>query len=198
MDDLPAAFAGATLIFLACHGDYDWKNPLSSALRFGSPPGFALKIADLFDNIRIDPDAIVILGTCDSGTVAQTDLNEGIGIAGGLLAAGAHTTIGAGWPVARSAAIGVCRKLISSLLDGTESPEALRNAACWLRDATAADLLAELSSIGHPAALQLAELPPEDLAGHMFADPVRWAAFLHWGAPWRAIRRGAVPAEKSQ
>jgi hypothetical protein len=199
MADLPAAFAYATLIYLSCHGVYNWKNPLSSALRFGSrlgsQPGFDLKIADLFDKIRIQPDAIVILGTCDSGTVAQTDLNEGIGIPGGLLAAGAHTIIGAGWPVARSAAIGVCRKLIRSLLDGTESPEALRDAACWLRDATAADLLTELTSIGHPAADDLARMAPEDLAEHMFADPALWAPFVHWGGPWRAIRQGETPAD---
>jgi CHAT domain len=191
MDDLSPALAGATLIYLSCHGRYDWRNPLSSALLFGSRPGpgsgFDLKIAELFDQIRIDPGAITILGTCDSGTIAQTDLNEGIGIPGGLLAAGARTVIGAGWPVARSAAIGVCRKLISALLDGAESPEALRDAACWLRDATAADLLAELTSIGHPAAQDLARMLPEDLAAHMFAEPVRWAAFLHWGAPWKAV-----------
>ena len=197
--ELAAAAADATLVYLSCHGDYDWADPLSSALLFGTRlggrPGFALKIADLFDRIRIGPNAVVILGACDSGTVAQTDLNEGIGIPGGLLAAGASTVIGAGWPVARAAAVGICRKLIGSLLAGAESPEALRDAACWLRDATAADLLADLNSIAHPAAEDLARLLPEDLAGHMFIDPVLWAAFSHWGAPWKTIRQDRTSAD---
>jgi hypothetical protein len=189
LKDIHGAFAGATLIYLSCHGIYDWKKPLSSALLFGPKPGFDLKIADLFDKIRIDPRAIVILGTCDSATVAQTDINEGIGIPGGLLAAGAGTVVGAGWQVARSAAIGICHKLICSLLSGAESPEALRDASCWLRDATAADLYSELDSIGHPAAedlMRMFELP-EYRDEHMFTDPSLWAAFMHWGAPWRAL-----------
>ena len=94
MGELAAAAADATLVYLSCHGDYHWADPLSSVLLFGTRlggrPGFDLKIADLFDAIRIGPDAVVILGACDSGTVAQTDLNEGIGIPGGLLAGGEH------------------------------------------------------------------------------------------------------------
>lgn len=182
-DALDTALLGATLVHLACHGVFDWSQLLETTLRLG----FDLKVADLFDAVRIDPDAAVVLGTCDSGTIAQTDLNEGVGIPTGLLAAGARTVIGAAWPVSHVAAVGLCRKLIKLLLAGRGSPEALREAACWLRDATGDELLAELAAADHPLAAKIAaDWKPEFRASRPFTNPARWAAYVHWGAPWQA------------
>lgn len=177
---------GATLIHLDCHGMFDWRDPLASHLLLGGQ--FDLTIDALFDSITIDPAAIVILDSCDSGTIAQTDLNEGIGIPAGLLAAGARSVIASGWPVARLASVGACRKIIKSLTAGIESPEALRDATCWLRDATVGDVREDLAAVGHPYAEEIPDQDPDFLARRL-DDPWLWAAFMHWGAPWRA----AVP-----
>jgi len=179
LDELNDAVAGARIVHLSCHGVFDWGAPLASYLKLG----FDLPVADLFDRVRLSPQSLVVLGTCDSGTVAQTDLNEGIGVPAGLLAAGAATVIGAGWPVAQPVAVGVCRKVFEGLQSGEASPEALRGAARWIRDATGADLLAELEAVGHPLAPRLAEAKSV-LQRRAFADPWLWAAYLHWGTPW--------------
>jgi CHAT domain-containing protein len=179
---------GATVIHLDCHGVFRWRDPLSSYLKLGG--NFDLSVGELFDSIQIDRNAVVVLDSCDSGTIAQTDLNEGIGIPAGLLAAGASTVIGAGWPVARLASVSICRQVIKSLLAGADSPEAIRRATCWLRDVTVGDVLAELRAIGHPLADALGEPDPQFLAQRL-ADPWLWAAFMHWGAVWRAEVREA-------
>jgi len=183
VDELNRAVDGSSLVHLSCHGIFDWAQPLESYLQLG----FELHVADLFDRVELAPGAAVILGTCDSGTVAQTDLNEGIGMPAGLLAAGATTVIGAGWPVARIAAVAICRKLVEGLDAGHSSPEALRDASVWLRDATGADVLATLQTIEHPLALTMAAQSADFLARRPFADPWVWAAYLHWGAPWKAV-----------
>jgi CHAT domain len=185
-DELNLAVTGASLIHLSCHGIFDWAQPLSSYLQLG----FNLPVADLFDRVELPPGAAVLLGTCDSGTVAQTDLNEGIGIPAGLLAAGAATVVGAGWPVARVAAVAICRKVVEGLDAGYSSPEALRKASLWLRDATGADVLTLLQAIQHPLAEPLAAQAPDFLARQPFGDPWVWSAYLHWGAPWKAARSG--------
>jgi hypothetical protein len=104
----------------------------------------------------------------------------------GLLAAGARTVIGAGWPVAQPVAVGVCCRVRQALAAGADSPEALRAASRWIRDATGADLLAELEAIGHPLATRLAERPVAYLARRLFGESWLWASYLHWGAPWRS------------
>jgi len=180
--ELNAAVSASTLIHLSCHGIFDWAAPLSSHLQLG----FDLSVADLFDRLALPSESLVMLGTCDSGTVAQTDLNEGIGMPAGLLAAGASTVVGAGWPVAQVAAVGVCRKLFEAIGAGQASPEALRAASNWLRSASGTDLLELFQRIGHPLAAQLVAQSPRFLASRPFADPWVWAAYLHWGTPWRA------------
>jgi hypothetical protein len=175
--------SGATMIHLDCHGVFEWRDPLASHLRLGGQ--FDLSVGDLFDSITIDPGAIVILDSCDSGTIAQTDLNDGIGIPAGLLAAGARSIIAAGWPVARLASVGACRKVIESLTGGVASPEALQGATCWLRDATVGDIRDALAAVRHPYAEEVPDQDPEFLVRKL-DDPWLWAAFMHWGAPWRA------------
>ena len=124
---------------------------------------------------------------CDSGTIAQTDLNEGIGVPAAFLAAGTRAVIGAGWPVARGVAVGVCIKFMAALRAGHASPEALRLAAIWMRDATISDLDLELAAINHP--LFRGEPATAEQAAlrrrRVFTDPSFWASYVHWGGGWR-------------
>jgi hypothetical protein len=180
---LDDALTGATLIHLACHGVVDGNQPLETTLRLG----FELRVADLFDRVRTAAEAAVVLGACDAGAIARTDRDEGVGVPSGLLAAGAGTVVGPAWPVSQVAAVGLCRKFIALLVAGHSSPEALRDAMCWLRDATGDDLLAELAAAGHPLATRIAaDWKPQFRASRPFTNPARWAAYAHWGAPWQS------------
>jgi CHAT domain len=193
--DLNAAVARGTLVYLSCHGHFRWGTPLTSTLQLGadSRHRFDLRVADIFDAAELPADALVLLGACDSGTIAQTSLNEGIGVPAAFLAAGARAVIGAGWPVSRAVAVGVSLKFVQALRAGSASPEALRQAVRWIRDATIADLDQELAAVGHP--LHSTEPPTEAQAvlrrRRAFAGLSSWAAYLHWGGGWRAEQPGA-------
>jgi CHAT domain-containing protein len=181
LEQLNHSLADRSLVHLACHGHFHWDDPLTSTLQLG----FDLSVGQLFDEVDFTPDSLVLLGTCDSGTIAQSDLNEGIGMPAGLIAAGARTVVGAGWPVAAPAAVGICRKFVEGLAAGLASPEALRQATRWIRDATLADLQQELAAISHPMAERIAAQSEAFRHSQAFQDPARWAAYLHWGGAWR-------------
>ncbi len=180
LEQLNRALAGSSLVHLACHGHFRWNDPLSSTLQLG----FDLSVGELFDRVDVAADSLVLLGTCDSGTIAQSDLNEGIGMPAGLIAAGARTVVGASWPVAAPSAVGVCRRFVEGLAAGLASPEALRQATLWLRDARLEDLQQELAAIAHPMAARIAAQPESVRHEKAFRDPARWASYLHWGGAW--------------
>jgi tetratricopeptide (TPR) repeat protein len=179
------AVGDSTVVYLSCHGHFRWDRPLSSSLQLGADRQhvFDLPVADIFDQLQLPPGELILLGACDSGTIAQTDLNEGVGLPAAFLAAGAGAVIGASWPVPRGVAVGVCLKFWQGLGRGQASPEALRNAVRWVRDASIARLDEELVAIGHPlhsdatatpAQVELRRLRPVS----SLAD---WASYVHWG-----------------
>ena len=198
LNEVSPAVTASTLVYLSCHGHFRWDRPLSSSLQLGADPQhlFELPVADIFDAVELPADALVLLGACDSGTVAQTDLNEGVGLPAAFLAAGSRAVIGAGWPVIRGVAVGICLKFLQALRDGQASPEALRLAALWIRGATIADLDTELAAIGHP--LYRGKPATEAQAAlrrrRAFAEPSLWASYVHWGGGWRAAPAPGVPA----
>jgi len=71
--------------------------------------------------------------------------------------------------------------------DGLHPPEALRQAQCWLRDASPQRLIAHLDeqvgSGSDPTALKLrARLRAMPRTSTPFASPLYWAAFAYWGS----------------
>lgn len=188
--EVSAAAAASTVVYLSCHGQFRWDRPLASSLQLGADPQhlFELPVADIFDAVDLPAGALVLLGTCDSGTIAQTDLNEGIGLPAAFLAAGARAVIGAGWPVARGVAVGVCLKFLQALRSGQASPEALSQAIRWIRDTTIAELDEELAAIRHPLYRGEPVTPAQAALRRRrpFTEPSDWAAYVHWGSGWSA------------
>jgi tetratricopeptide (TPR) repeat protein len=183
VSELNAAVAGASLVHVTCHGVYDWDDPLRSHLVLGSD----ISIEALFDEGRLDTDSLVLFGTCDSGTIAQGDINEAIGLPTACIGVGARTVVGAGWPVARSAAVATCLAFVRGLRDGQASVEALQSATVHVRGLTLAQLQIELEEVGHPLARSagfrtLLAKQPNDRA---FESPYLWASYVHWGGGWR-------------
>jgi len=131
-----------------------------------------------------DPGTLVLLGACDSGTVVQSDINEAIGIPIGILGAGAHSVVGAMWPVARIAAA-ICLRFLEEVAQETPSPEALQRACLWLRGATFGQLHEELKAVEHPAAALVAKVKAEAPDSVPYGEPRFWASYVHWGGGWR-------------
>jgi CHAT domain-containing protein len=181
---LERAVRSANVVQVTCHGVYDWSDPLQSYLKLGA--GFDISVGELFDASLFDPEALVLFGACDSGTVAQSDINEAIGIPIAAMAAGACAVVGAVWPVSHAVAVGICARFLGELALGAASPEALQAATVWMRDATVDDLIAELDGLGHPLAVKLREsVPALRRRLPLFASPHLWASYVHWGRGWR-------------
>jgi CHAT domain-containing protein/tetratricopeptide (TPR) repeat protein len=174
--------ADVSLVHVTCHGVYDWDDPLRSHLKLG----FDLSVLDLFDQTVLRPGALVVFGTCDSGTVAQGDINEAVGFPTAMLTSGAEAVVGAGWPVARPAAVSECLQFFRGLREGLASPEALQAAMVWARDATVGQLVKALADVSHP----LAEDPlllkrTKDSQDKLLAPVYYWASYVHWGGSCR-------------
>ena len=204
MAELASAAAGKTLVHLSCHGVHDPKDPLGTHLELGG--SFDASVQAIFDTSLFER-LLVVLATCDSGLLAQTDVNEALGIPAALAAAGAHAVIGSCWPVQRLTAVGICARVFRELASGTASPEALQRAVLWLREATLEEYESELAACDHPA------LGERELGGvrrlaapgdRVFAEdadvPERctldWSLYMHWGGGWAASagRQGSKDA----
>jgi CHAT domain-containing protein len=138
------------------------------------------------DDLVLRDDALVVLGTCDSGTIGQSDVNEALGIPVALRRAGAASVIGATWPVQRLAATLACAKLAEEIRGGCNSIEALRRTVVWLRDATMGQAGTLLEKVGHPLALKY-KYEPGEMELRALEDGVcQWGAFMSWGTCWQA------------
>jgi hypothetical protein len=186
IEELNEEARGASVLHLTCHGVYDWGDPLKSYLKLGA--GFDLSVADLFEKVALEPDSLVLFGTCDSATVAQGAINEAIGIPIAMMAAGARGVVGSRWPVARSAAVAICLQFLRELARGAASPEALQRASSWLRTATLGQLSQELATVRHPYAAKIESalsMNPGLRHKPFFHSPHLWASYVHWGGGWR-------------
>jgi CHAT domain-containing protein/tetratricopeptide (TPR) repeat protein len=181
--DLNAAVAGASFVHLTCHGIYDWDDPLRSFLMLGSD----VPIEALFDEGAFEPNALVLFGTCDSGTIAQGDINEAIGLPTACIGGGARAVVGAAWPVARAAAVATCLAFARELQSGRSSVEALQAASAHVRRLTLAEFKGEIDAAGHPLATSdgFRVMLSKDPNRQAFASPYLWSAYVHWGGGWR-------------
>ena len=78
--------ANYRLLHFSCHGDFDPKSPLSSALQIGLNE--ALTAQDIFEGLRLRCD-LVILSVCDSGLSQVRRGDELIGLMRAFMYAGA-------------------------------------------------------------------------------------------------------------
>jgi hypothetical protein len=185
--ELGRAFVDRPLALLACHGVYDWQDPLGSYLKLDRD----VSVESLLEDLMLDSRTLVLLAACDSGTVAQQAINEAVGIPTAMLTAGAHAVVGATWPVAKVAALGICCYFLHGLAAGLASPEALQRACLRLRNTTLDGLAGDLEQVGHPYAADLrAKVARRGAAlgqEPFFRDkPFTWASFVHWGGGWRS------------
>lgn len=130
---------------LATHGIVDPVSPLASAVMLAN--GDRLTVAELL-SLRLDAD-LVVLSSCETGTGRIAGGDELLGLARGLIAAGARAAVVTLWPVNDQSAAIMMTRFQTLRAEGKPTGEALRSAMAWLRGLSSAqvtDLFQQLRS----------------------------------------------------
>jgi CHAT domain-containing protein len=97
--------------------------------------GQRLTLRDLLA-VRLDAMELVTLSACETGVHGDIVPDEAIGLASGLLAAGARAVIAALWPIPDLATAMLVYRLHAEWKNGINPARALRRAQVWLREST--------------------------------------------------------------
>ena len=146
----------ATHIHFACHGDYNWDDPLESGWQLAEDQ--RLKLADLFnDTFPLRNASLVVLSACQTGVADPDDLaDEYLGLTAGFLFAGAPAVISTLWPVNDLATMLLMEQFYRHQLNQAQgAAAALRHAQGWLRRVTRKSVCRRLTA-------ELTKLPASD------------------------------------
>jgi CHAT domain-containing protein len=180
--------AGATHLHLACHGEFDHREPLNSALYLSG--GEQLTLRDLLDgDLDLTSQCLAVLSACQTGIIEFSRVpDEVIGLPAGFLQAGVPGVVATLWPVNdRSTAVLVAEFYRLLLAEVQDPATALSRARSYLRDATARDLAEWFDRRyddsggtdvdAYRAAADFRSRP--DQAERPYAEPVYWAGFVY-------------------
>jgi len=197
--------AGATYVHLACHGQFDLEEPLSSHLQLADPE--PLTLLQILDQVRLRDARLVVLTACQTAITDFRHLpDETIGFPSGFLQAGVPGVVGTLWSVDDVSTGLVMAKFYELHLVGDPDVgsgpmppvRALRLAQRWLRDVTVQELFEQFVDVrsSEPAPVSGAAHIPVDMAQGVverfgwedpklrpYADsPYDWAPFVFIGA----------------
>ena len=98
--DVKARVAGFDVVHLAVHGSFDAGEPMLSHLKLkaGGGDDGRLTAAEMF-GLPLAGNRLVVLSACETGRTETTHANETLGMARGLLFAGAGALLLSSWPV---------------------------------------------------------------------------------------------------
>jgi len=125
----------ADLLHLSCHGVYDERNPLFSALLLApdsSNVNGRLEAHEIF-SLQLNA-SLVMLSACETGLARVTGGDEVIGLARGFIFAGAPSLIASLWTVDDLATAITVKRFYRYLKSGMSKAEALRDAQRFVRD----------------------------------------------------------------
>jgi CHAT domain-containing protein/tetratricopeptide (TPR) repeat protein len=182
--------AGATHLHLACHGGFDYREPLDSGLYLSG--GERLTLRDLLDgDLDLSNQRLAVLSACQTGITEFSRVpDEVIGLPSGFLQAGVPGVVATLWSVNdRSTAVLVAEFYRLLLTELPDPATALSSARGYLRDATARDLAEWFDRRyddsggtdvdAYRAAADFRSRPNQ--AERPYADPVYWAGFAYTG-----------------
>ena len=127
--------AQANLIHLSCHGVYDERNPLFSALLLApdsTNPTGRLEAHKIF-GLKLNA-SLVMLSACETGLARVTGGDEVIGLGRGFIFAGTPSLIASLWTVDDLATAITVKRFYRYLYAGVSKAEALRQAQRFVRD----------------------------------------------------------------
>jgi CHAT domain-containing protein len=181
-------WAHAERAHLACHGVFDVRSPLQSALILA---GGKFTLGETMTELSSGRGPReVVLSACQTALTEFVQLpEEVIGFPVGLIQAGAETVIGTLWSVNDWSTSLLMAKYAAERLS-CSSAEALRRAQVWLRDSGPEELarfcreVCRMVSRTDAEAMRLhlaaLTLRPRD-APTLFSEPYYWAGFTCWG-----------------
>jgi CHAT domain-containing protein/predicted negative regulator of RcsB-dependent stress response len=184
-------------VHFACHGNFNLREPLQSAL-FLAPPA-TLTLDKAFKELELSRARLVVMSACETGLVDPGDLaDEYVGLPAGFLLAGAPGVVSTLWAVDDLSTALLMQRFYFYHLKGdpdrpAEGPlplaSALRRAQQWLRDEVTAAMAAEtcrqraeiLKAQDDPAYSQALKEQMRyermDPNSHPFDHPWFWAPF---------------------
>ncbi|MDZ7292623.1 MAG: CHAT domain-containing protein [candidate division KSB1 bacterium] len=125
----------ANLIHLSCHGVYDERNPLFSALLLAPDSSNATGRLEAFKIFGLQLNAsLVMLSACETGLAKVTGGDEVIGLARSFIFAGTPSLIASLWTVDDLATAITVKRFYRYLKSGMSKAEALREAQRFVRD----------------------------------------------------------------
>jgi len=198
-DEVQKTAASVSYLHLACHGAYDWQDPMNSHLVLAPDPGAVdpnpLTLAEIISDFDLDSSRLVVLSACETGvTDFRASPDEHLGLAAGFMQAGAPGVISSLWSVpdlSTALLLGAFYKLHLDEDHPLPPAAALRKAQRWLRDADAKALrLADhwdsvLEKAQSPDEAREAREQRDYWRAHPeaipFNHPYHWAAFTLTG-----------------
>jgi tetratricopeptide (TPR) repeat protein len=127
---------GKDVLHFATHARLDERAPLASGLELAF--GEELSLHEWM-GLRVDA-ALVVLSACETGRGEATGGDDVLGLARGILAAGARATVVSLWAVDDTATALVMSRFYQELRAGRGAGAALQAAQAWLRTADAREI----------------------------------------------------------
>lgn len=193
VDAVEKSCAHHTYLHFACHGNYDWADPMRSSLLLANNE--KLMMADVLKSLDLNAARLVTLSACVTGlTDVRESPDEFIGLATEFLQAGAPAVLSTLWPVDDFSTMLLINKFYEEHLScRLQVDRALQAAQQWLKEVTAdeiAHLLAEeeeqLFEQGRGdlafVATQFARFASMPAQSKPFSHPYYWGAFVLSGA----------------
>ena len=183
----------ASYVHFACHGFYNWEDPLQSCLFLAN--GAPLTLGKIIGQLNLESTRLVTLSACETGitNILQTP-DEYLGLPAGFLQAGTPSVVSTRWAVNDLSTMLLMERFYElHLKENLGIPEALRQAQIWLRDVSAGEL-AQRFAAEEKARLNSRQVPisfisyyfshfeVQDPKVRPFVHPYYWAPFTFSGA----------------
>lgn len=132
---LTAGASRANLLHLSCHGVYDERNPLFSALLLAPDSSDNTGRLEAHEIFRLKLNTyLVMLSACETGLAKVTGGDEVIGLSRSFIFAGTPALIASLWTVDDLATAITVKRFYRYLKAGASKAEALREAQRFVRD----------------------------------------------------------------
>jgi hypothetical protein len=190
LDALMQEATGRNYLHFACHGLYNWREPMQSGVLLAGRK--LLTLAEIIGQFDVTAANLVALSACETGI---TDIfqspDEYLGLPTGFLQAGAPAVVSTLWAVNDLSTMLLMERFYSNHLHGGLAPAAaLREGQLWLRDVTVRELnladryenVYQASGRRNKQAYEAARYYRANPDVQPFAHPYYWAAFTFSGA----------------
>jgi hypothetical protein len=191
-ETLIRSITGYKYVHFACHGFYDFEEPMHSGLKLAG--GVSLTFEDIVA-MNLNGTRLVVLSACETGLTDFMNLpNEFVGLPMAFLQAGASAVLSSLWAVDDISTMLLMRRFYElHFAEGQDISKSLRQAQIYLRNLTAGELAdlfaAEEERLLRQSGAKIASMSDnfarfasQDPKNRPFKDLYYWAPFIIMGA----------------